>query len=84
VITQELRQKGFDNYATQDDHGMHIVGIATDQAGTPYYKVKNSWGVMGKYDGFIYVSKPYIALQTTNIMVNKAAIPAAIAKKMGL
>jgi bleomycin hydrolase len=84
VITQELRQKGFDNYSTQDDHGMHIVGIATDQAGTPYYKVKNSWGVMGKYDGFIYVSKPYVALQTTNIMVNKAAIPAAIAKKMGL
>lgn len=84
VITQELRQKDFDNYLTTDDHGMHIVGLATDQAGTSYYKVKNSWGVMGKYDGFIYVSKPFVALRTTNIMVNKAAIPAAIAKKMGM
>jgi bleomycin hydrolase len=84
VITQELRQKEFDNYMTTDDHGMHIVGIATDQLGNSYYKVKNSWGVMGKYDGFIYVSKPFVALRTTNIMVNKAAIPAAIAKKMGL
>jgi bleomycin hydrolase len=84
VITQELRQKEFDNYATTDDHGMHIVGIATDQLGNSYYKVKNSWGVMGKYDGFLYVSKPFVALRTTNIMVNKAAIPAAIAKKMGL
>jgi bleomycin hydrolase len=84
IITQELRQKEFDNYSTTDDHGMHIVGIATDQTGNSYYKVKNSWGVTGKYDGFIYVSKPYVALRTTNIMVNKAAIPAAIAKKMGL
>jgi bleomycin hydrolase len=84
VITQDFRQKEFDNYSTQDDHGMHIVGIATDQAGNTYYKVKNSWGVMGKYDGFIYVSKAFVALKTTNIMVNKNAIPGAIAKKMGL
>ncbi|MGD0583988.1 MAG: C1 family peptidase [Bacteroidales bacterium] len=84
VITQEMRQKAFDNYTTTDDHGMHIVGMATDQAGNIFYKVKNSWGVTGKYDGFIYVSKAFIALQTTNIMVNKNAIPAAIAKKMGL
>lgn len=84
VITQEMRQKEFDNYTTTDDHGMHIVGLATDQAGNTFYKVKNSWGVMGKYDGFIYVSKPFVMLRTTNIMVNKNAIPAAIAKKLGL
>ena len=84
AITQELRQKEFDNYATTDDHGMHIVGLATDQAGNTFYKVKNSWGVMGKYDGFIYVSKAYIMLRTTNCMVNKSAIPSAIAKKLGI
>ena len=28
-ITQELRQKSFDNFDTQDDHGMHIVAIVT-------------------------------------------------------
>ena len=84
VITQELRQKEFDNYTTTDDHGMHIVGTATDQSGNTFYKVKNSWGITGKYDGFIFVSRPYIMLRTTNIMVNKNAIPAAIAKKMGI
>jgi bleomycin hydrolase len=84
VITQEMRQKEFDNYLTTDDHGMHIVGLATDQAGNIFFKVKNSWGITGKYDGFIFVSKPFIALKTTNIMVNKAAIPAAIAKKLGI
>ena len=40
-------------------------------------------GCNGKYDGFIYVSKPFVMLRTTNIMVNKNAIPAAIAKKLG-
>jgi bleomycin hydrolase len=84
TITQDLRQKEFDNYSTTDDHGMHIVGIATDQAGNIFYKVKNSWGITGKYEGFIYVSKAFIALRTTNIMVNKNAVPAPIAKKIGL
>ena len=84
VITQEMRQKEFDNYNTTDDHGMHIVGLATDQAGNTFFKVKNSWGITGKYDGFIFVSRPFIMLRTTNIMVNKNAIPAAIAKKLGI
>jgi bleomycin hydrolase len=84
IITQELRQKEFDNYSTTDDHGMHIVGLATDQSGNTFYKVKNSWGIMGKYDGFLFVSKAFIMLRTTNIMVNKNAIPVAIAKKMGI
>ena len=30
-VTQELRQKWFDNYETTDDHGMQIYGIANDQ-----------------------------------------------------
>lgn len=84
IITQEIRQKEFDNYSTTDDHGMHIIGLASDQAGNTFYKVKNSWGVTGKYDGFIFVSKAFVMLRTTNIMVNKNAIPAAIAKKMGI
>ncbi len=84
MITQEMRQKEFDNYTTTDDHGMQIMGLATDQEGNTFYKVKNSWGITGKYDGFIFVSKPFAALRTTNIMLNKNAIPAAIAKKLGL
>jgi bleomycin hydrolase len=84
IITQEIRQKEFDNFSTTDDHGMHIIGLSTDQAGNTFYKVKNSWGIMGKYDGFIFVSKPYVMLRTTNCMVNKNAIPAVIAKKMGI
>lgn len=83
-ITEELRQKAFDNYQTTDDHGMHIVGLSKDQDGKEYYIVKNSWGTANDYKGYLYVTKNYIKYKTTALMVNKGAIPAGIAKKMGI
>ena len=84
LITQEIRQVGFDNYQTTDDHGMLIVGTAKDQNGTLYYKVKNSWGEYNDYDGYFYASKPYIRYKTMSIMVHKDAIPRSIKKKLNL
>lgn len=84
VITQEIRQIDFDNYQTTDDHGMVIVGTAKDQNGTPYYKVKNSWGKYNDYDGYFFASKPYVMCKTTSIMVHKDAIPKNIRKKLNL
>lgn len=81
VVTQDSRQLAFDNFETTDDHGMVIVGTATDQEGNRYYKVKNSWDTNQIYDGFFYVSEPYFLAKTISIMVNKNAIPSAIAKK---
>ena len=83
-ITQEMRQLAFDNYQTTDDHGMLIVGTAKDQNGTPYYKVKNSWGEYNDYDGYFYASKPYVRYKTMSIMVHKDGIPKNIRKKLNL
>ena len=83
-ITQEMRQEAFDNYETTDDHGMVIMGTAKDQNGTIYYKVQNSWDTVKPYDGFWYFSKPFVAYKTTDLMVNKKALPKDIAKKLGL
>ena len=83
-ITEEIRQKAFDNYQTTDDHGMHIVGVSKDQDGKEYYIVKNSWGATNDYKGYLYVTKNFIKYKSTALMVNKGAIPAAIAKKMGV
>lgn len=81
-ITEELRQKAFDNYTTTDDHGMHIVGISKDQNGKEYYIVKNSWGVSNDYKGYLYMTKDFVKYKTTDIMVHKGAVPSAIAKKL--
>lgn len=84
VITQEMRQEGYDNWTTTDDHGMQIYGIAKDQTGKEYFMMKNSWGEYGPYKGFWYVSKPYVAYKTMNIIINKNAIPKDIRKKLGI
>jgi len=83
-ITQEMRQEAFDNYQTTDDHGMLIVGIAKDQKGNKYYKVKNSWGTSDKYNGYFYASEAFVLYKTMSIMVHKDAIPKEIAKKLKL
>ncbi len=84
TITQEMRQEGYDNWTTTDDHGMQIYGIAKDQNGKEYFMMKNSWGNYGPYEGFWYVSKPYVAYKTMNIIINKNAVPKDIRKKLGI
>ena len=82
TITQQMRQEAYDNYQTTDDHGMVIVGTATDQCGNPYFKVKNSWGTDSPYKGYYYFSRPFVEYKTMSIMVNKSAIPEEISKKL--
>jgi len=82
TVTQEVRQDMFDSQETTDDHGMEIVGIAEDQNGNRYYKVKNSWDTNQIYDGFIYVSEPFFMAKTIGIFVNRNAMPKDIARKV--
>ena len=85
IITQEMRQETFDNHTTTDDHLMHIIGIAKDQNGAEFFYTKNSWGTKDKkYDGYWYLSLPYVQLKTIAIMIHKDAIPADIKSKLGL
>lgn len=81
-VTQQTRQEMFDRQETTDDHGMVIVGKAVDQEGNRYYKVKNSWDTNQLYDGYFYVSEPYFLAKTVSILVNREAIPSAIAGKL--
>lgn len=83
-ITQEMRQEAFNNWKTTDDHGMHITGIAKDQNGTKYYKVKNSWSDKDHiYDGYLYASEAFVRYKTMDIMIHKDALPEEIADKLG-
>jgi len=84
-ITQEMRQIAFDNYESTEDHMMHIVGTAKDQNGSKYYLVKNSWGTdLNTHEGYFYASKSFLQYKTVSVLMHKDAIPAAIAKKLGL
>lgn len=82
VPTQELRQERFDSWQSTYDHVMLIFGTALDQNGREYYMVKNSWGDTGDYQGIWYMSKAYIALNTTYIFLHKDAVDNAIREKL--
>ena len=84
AVSAELRQKGYDNKTTTDDHGMHIVGLYKDQNGTNYLLVKNSWGTSNYPKGYLYVSEQYFRLKTINIYLHKDGITADLKKKINL
>ncbi len=83
-INEDLRLDGLYRMYTTDDHGMHIVGKAKDQNGKEYYKVKNSWGETNDYKGYLYVTKTYVRLKTTALMVNKNALSKSLRAKLKL
>lgn len=84
TITPEMRQAGYDNKTTTDDHGMHIVGMYKDQNGTKYLLVKNSWGTSNYPKGFLYVSESYFKLKTINIYLHKEGVNKNLRKKLNI
>lgn len=81
-VTEEMHQIAYNDWSTGDDHSMLIVGIAHDQNGTKYYKVKNSWGETGPYSGYWYCSEQFVKLHTVFFTVNKAAFSDAMKDKL--
>lgn len=81
-VTAENRQMNFESYATTDDHLMHLVGSARDQFGTKYYIIKNSWGEIGEYGGYLYMSEAYFKMKTISVTVNENVLPTSIAQKL--
>ncbi len=83
-ISQEMRTRTLRDFSTTDDHLMHIVGLASDQTGARFYRVKNSGGTDRKYDGYLYMSLPYFRLKTTALMVNRNSLSAELRAKLGI
>ena len=63
---------------------MIIYGIAKDEDGKEWFMMKNSWGSTGPHKGLWYVSKPFVAYKTINILLHKDAVPKDIKRKLGI
>jgi bleomycin hydrolase len=83
-ITQEYRQQLFDRQVTTDDHLMHIIGIVDEKHSGVYYVVKNSWGEISDYKGFVNVSEAYMRANTISFTIHKDALPTDIRRRMSL
>lgn len=78
TVSVKLRQNAFDRYETTDDHLMHIVGLAEDEHGSKYYKVKNSWSDKNGINGYVYISESYMKMKTISVYLPKVALPKVI------
>lgn len=83
-VTEEMHQEAYENGQTTDDHSMLIVGIAHDQNGTKYYKVKNSWSERHGMEGYWYCSEPFVRLHTMFFTLNKAGLTTDMKSKLEL
>jgi bleomycin hydrolase len=81
-INEDIRLEGLYSLYTTDDHAMQIVGSAKDQNGRTYYKVKNSWGETNDYKGYLYVTKAFVQLKSTGIVLHKNGISKALKNKL--
>jgi len=70
-VTQQDRQLAFDHFETTDDHMMHIIGTAHDEKNRFYFILKNSWGKIGPYKGYIYMSLEYFRAKTVSVVIPK-------------
>jgi bleomycin hydrolase len=79
-----IRQQLYENLTTQDDHLMHIVGTEKSKDGKTFFVVKNSWGEIGPFEGFINVSEAYFGINTISIVLPKAALSKELLSKLQL
>lgn len=79
-----VRQELYENLTTQDDHLMHLVGMEKSKDGKTFFVVKNSWGSIGPFKGYINVSEAYVAINTISIVLPKAALPKDLLAKLKL
>ena len=84
-VTPEVRQQGYESFATTDDHLMHLTGIAKDQNGTKYYITKNSWAAdSNKFGGYLNMSESYVRAKTIFVMMHKDSLPEELKNKLGI
>jgi bleomycin hydrolase len=79
-----IRQQLYENLTTQDDHLMHITGIEKSKDGKTFFVVKNSWGKVGPFEGYINVSEAYFAINTISLVVPKAAMSKEMLAKLNI
>ena len=79
-----IRQQLYENLTTQDDHLMHITGVEKSKGGKTFFMVKNSWGMIGPFEGYINVSEAYFAINTISIVIPKAALSKETIEKLKL
>jgi bleomycin hydrolase len=63
---------------------MHITGVEKSAGGKTFFIVKNSWGKIGPFEGYLNASEGYVAINTISIVVPKASLSPALLARLGI
>lgn len=74
AYSPQLRQQLFETLETQDDHLIHVVGIAKSKNGKLFFILKDSFGAENGFKGYDYVSVNYFGINALSITVPKKAL----------
>ncbi|MFH1177289.1 MAG: peptidase C1 [Acidobacteriota bacterium] len=81
-IDQDSRELRFENHASEDDHGIHLVGMTATPDGHEWFLIKDSGSSSrwGKFEGYYFYRDDYIRLKMLTYTVHKSAIPEILAQ----
>ncbi len=81
-INQNIRDDLYENWKTNDVHNVHIIGIARDENGKKYYKIKDSAPAKVFPNSPKYFSENYFRARVLSVMLHKDGIPFEIRKRL--
>lgn len=82
TINQDTRDNLYENWKTTDVHNVQIIGIAKDEKGNRYYKIKDSAYKKTFPSSPIYFSENYFRGRVLSVLLHKDGIPPNIRKKL--
>ncbi len=82
IIDQDTRDNLYENWKTTDVHNVQIIGIAKDEKGNKYYKIKDSSYKKHFPNSPIYFSENYFRARVLSIMLHKDGIPPNIINRL--
>ncbi|RLD69406.1 MAG: hypothetical protein DRI95_00070 [Bacteroidetes bacterium] len=83
-INQDIRDGLFENWKTTDVHNMQIIGIARDETGKKYYKIKDSSSIKDFPNSPKYFSENYFRARVLSVLLHKDGMPSKIREKLKL
>lgn len=87
IITQDRRDSLLENWRTEDVHLEHAIGLARDEVGKKFYKVKDSVGAVDDpkwpLHNTEYISKGFVMSRVLFVLVHKDGLPADVRARLG-
>jgi bleomycin hydrolase len=83
-INQDTRDNLYENWKTTDVHNVQIIGIAKDERGIKYYKIKDSASKKTFPTSPIYFSENYFRARVLSVLLHKDGIQPDIKNRLKL